>query len=275
MKIIYALLFLATGCGSNPVADPVKSQAGASPVAVVAAHDLEVAAASDLRFVLGDIIAEFEQEHPNAHVKPTYGASGSFFAQLSNRAPFDVFLSADISYPRKLIEAGLASEESLFSYAIGQIVVWVRNESPLDIESHGIDVLKAPSIKNIAIANPRHAPYGRAAESALKHFGLYDQIADRLVLGENVAQTAQLVETGAADIGIVAHSLVASSALRDKGRFWIVPQTAYPPIEQGGVIVSWARQPQIADQFRSFLLGDRSRSIFQQQGFTLPPHKTR
>ena len=141
---------------------------------VVEPRELTVAAASDLKFVLVEIIAEFEKEHPDVQVKPTYGSSGSFFAQLSNRAPFDLFLSADIAYPRKLVESGLASDETLFSYAIGQIVVWVPNASPLDIEAAGSGRFQRCPIQKIAIANPGHAPHGRdvVEVKALKELGV-------------------------------------------------------------------------------------------------------
>ena len=237
---VFCLLVFAIGCGSKPVPEVPKALPEQSKSADTI-RELAVAAAADLKFALNDIVAEFEKENPHVHVNATFGSSGNLFAQLSNRAPFDLFLSADVGYPRKLIEAGHAGEETLFSYAIGQIVVWVPKDSPLDVGTLGIDVLKEPSVKKIAIANPKHAPYGRAAEAAMKDLGVYDQISDRLVLGENVAQAVQFVETGAADVGIVSHSLLMAPELRDKGRYWIVPQSAYPPIEQGGVIVSWAK----------------------------------
>lgn len=267
---VLCLLIFATGCGSKPALEVPNAPPSTPSASATASRELAVAAAADLKFVMADVVSAFEKEHPNVHVNATFGASGSLFAQLSNRAPFDIFMSADISYPRKLVEDGLADDKTLFSYAIGQIVVWVPKESPLDVESRGIDVLTDALVKKIAIANPKHAPYGRAAEAAMKELGVYDKIVDRLVLGENVAQAAQFVETGAADVGIVAHSFVMAPALRDKGRYWIVPQSAYPPIEQGGVIVSWARDREIAEQFRSFLIGEGSRSIFQKYGFTLP-----
>jgi molybdate transport system substrate-binding protein len=270
LRIALLALIFVVGCG--PKVESTKSEP-TKPVAsteTAKARELSVAAASDLKFVLTDIIADFEKENPNVQVKATFGASGSFFAQLSNQAPFDLFLSADISYPQKLADAGLADKQSLFSYATGQIAVWVPKESGLNIDSRGIEILKDPSIQKIAIANPMHAPYGRAAESALKHFGLYDELSDRLVLGENVAQAAQFVDTGAAQAGIIAFSLIMAPPMRDKGLYWIVPKSAYPPLEQGGVIVNWAREPKLAEQFRDFLLTDRSREIFDRYGFTVP-----
>lgn len=167
---------------------------------------VRVAAASDLQFALREIETKFEVGHPGVSVEVIYGSSGNLYAQLSNKAPFDLFLSADISYPR-LVEAGLAAQDTEFSYAVGHIVLWVLQSSQLDLDKLGMRALADPTVKKIAIANPRHAPYGRAAEAAMKSLELYDDVKDRLVLGENIAQAAQYVESGAADVGILALSL--------------------------------------------------------------------
>jgi molybdate transport system substrate-binding protein len=182
--------------------------------------EVAVAAASDLQFAFDQIAAEFKERQPAIEVKITYGSSGGFFAQLSNKAPFDLFLSADVDYPRKLIEQGQALEQTLFLYGVGQIVVWVPNESEIDVEKLGLESLLDRSVQKIAIANPRHAPYGRAAEAAMKHAGIYEQVKDRLVLGENISQTAQFVESGAADVGIIALSLALAPTLKDRGAFF-------------------------------------------------------
>lgn len=161
-------------------------------------RQITVAAAADLSFALNDIVQEFYKEHPDAKVSVAYGSSGNLFAQIDNGAPFDVFLSADIDFPRKLIENKKAAADSLFSYAVGRVVVWVPNDSPVNVEKLGIEALLAPSVRKIAIANPEHAPYGRAAVAAMKKFGVYDKVSGKLVLGENIAQAAQFVESGAA-----------------------------------------------------------------------------
>jgi molybdate transport system substrate-binding protein len=193
--------------------------------------EVRVAAAADLKFALPEVVAAFHAARPDLRVSVSYGASGEFFAQLSNGGPFDLFLSADMDYPRKLIADGLADQASEFLYAIGHLVVWVPRASPLDVERRGIEALLDPSVKKIAIANPRHAPYGRAAEAALKHLGVYDQIRDRLVLGENIAQTAQFAQSGAADAGVIALSLALSPTMRDEGKYWSVPTDAFPRLE--------------------------------------------
>ena len=233
-------------------------------------RELRVAVAANFQHAFAEMAAAFEKENPTIKVKPTYGSSGNFYAQLTNRAPFDLFLSADTEYPRKLIADGLADRDSEFVYAVGQIVMWVPNDSPLDLDALGMMAVADPSVKKLAIANPRHAPYGRAAEEALMEFGLYEEVQDRLVMGENVAQTAQFVESGAADAGIIALSLAMAPTMRDKGRYWIVPLEAYPRLEQGGVIMNWTQDRDAAQALRSFLTGDDGRAILQRYGFLLP-----
>ena len=232
------------------------------------AQKLTVAAAADLRFALDELAAKFHATHTAVDLAVTYGSSGNFFAQIQNGAPFDVFLSADADYPRRLIAAGLANRDSLFLYGIGRIVLWVPAGSLLD-PSLGIGALEAPSVHHIAIANPEHAPYGRAAVAALRSLGVYDRVSPKLVLGENVAQAFQFVESGAAEAGIVALSLAAAPAARNRGRYWELPASAYPKIEQGGVILNRAPAGPAA-QFRAFLLSAEARRILRQYGFAPP-----
>lgn len=241
----------------------------AVPAPAAGAQKLTVAAAADLRFALDELASRFRAAHPAVDLAITYGSSGNFFAQIQNGAPFDVFLSADVDYPRRLIAAGLAGRDSLFLYGVGRIVVWVPGGSPLDPPGLGIHLLEAPSVRHIAIANPQHAPYGRAAEAALRSLGVYDRVAPKLVLGENIGQAFEFVESGAAEAGIVALSLALAPAARGHGRYWEVPAGAYPKIEQGGVIL--ARAPAgPAAQFRAFLLSAEARRILKQYGFSVP-----
>ena len=231
---------------------------------------LRVAAAADLKVALADIVAAFQRQNPDVKVEVVYGSSGNFYSQLSSRAPFDLFLSADLDYPRRLVEQGLATPNSEFSYAVGGLVLWVRKASPILVDKLGIEALLDRSVRKIAIANPRHAPYGRAAEAALKKLGVYENVKDKLVYGENIIQTAQFVESGAADIGLISHSLAAAGPLRDEGRSWEVPADSYPSLEQGGVILSWAQDLQTADALRSFILGDSGKEILHRYGFRSP-----
>jgi molybdate transport system substrate-binding protein len=230
---------------------------------------VRVAAAADLQFALDDVVAAFKHRRPDVTVVPTYGSSGNFHAQLLNRAPFDVFLSADTEYPRRLRERGLARGD-VFTYAIGRLAVWVPKGSSLDVEGQGLRALLAPEACRIAIANPRHAPYGRAAEAALRMLGLLEALQPRLVYGENVAQAAQFAQTGAADAGILALSVVLAPALHESGRHVEVPRDAYPTITQAGLILRWARDREAARAFRDFLLGPEGRAVLERHGFGLP-----
>jgi molybdate transport system substrate-binding protein len=231
--------------------------------------ELAIAAAADLRFALDELVKDFEEKYPATKVNVTYGSSGNFFAQFQNGAPFDLFFSADIAYPRKLAEKGLGADD-VFLYAIGCIVVWAPKDSPVAVDKLGIKALLEPSIRKIAVANPEHAPYGRAAVAALKALDVYDQVASRLVYGENIAQTAQFVQSGAADVGILALSLAVAPQMRDAGRFWQVPLDSYPRMEQGGIILNSAKNLETARAFRDFVLGDHGREVLKHYGFYLP-----
>jgi len=238
----------------------------------LAPRQVTIAAAADLQFALDDLISDFRRMHASANddIRIVYGSSGNFYTQIRNQAPFDLFLSADIEYPRSLVREGLAAPESLFTYAVGRIVVWAPANSPLDLARLGMSALEAPSVRHVAIANPEHAPYGRAAAAAMKSLGVYDRVAGKLVLGENIAQTLQFVQSGAADVGIVALSLALAPAVRNQGRYWEVPLTAYPAIEQGGVILARARGSRLALDLRNYLASPAAKRRLRQYGFFLP-----
>lgn len=262
--LLLAVCLSLIGCRPEAPTTPPPPAADAGPKGT---STVSVAAASDLKFAFDELVRDFETTSPETKVTVTYGASGKFFAQLSNKAPFDLFLSADIAYPQKLIEQGHAAAGSEFHYADGQIVLWVRNDSPLDLEQAGATAVLDPSVRKVAIANPEHAPYGRAAQQALKTLELYAEIEPKLVLGENIAQTAQFVESGGADIGVLALSLAMAPALREKGRYWIFPPSAYQPIRQGGVILNWAADRPAAERLRDHLLSERGRTVLSRFGF--------
>jgi molybdate transport system substrate-binding protein len=255
-KICVALPILAAMVGADCAHPARAAQQGA----------VRVAAAADLKFAMDEIVEAFRREHPAVSVQVTYGSSGNFYAQLSNRAPFDIFFSADVDYPRRLVRQGLAFADSEFLYGVGRLVVWVPRNSPIEVEKLGMQALLSPSVRRIAIANPRHAPYGRAAEAAMKSLGVFDQVKDRLVLGDSVMQTAQFVDSGGAEVGIISHSLALAPALRDKGRVWEAPSDAYPRQEQGGVILSWAKDRPAAEALRDFVLTE-GRAILRRHGF--------
>jgi molybdate transport system substrate-binding protein len=235
---------------------------------IMRAEEITIAAAADLNFVFKELVLEYEKASGN-QVKLTLGSSGNFFAQIQNGAPFDIYFSADIAYPQKLEELGLTVSGSLYRYAIGGIVLWTRHESPIDV-TQGIAALRQPSAKKIAIANPKHAPYGRAAVAAMEHFKIYDDVKDRLVLGENVSQAAQFVESGAADIGIIALSLALAPAMSKKGTYWEIPAEAHPPLEQGAVIVKASKRAGSAKQFFEFVKSRQGLAIMKRYGFAAP-----
>ncbi|MBI3406038.1 MAG: molybdate ABC transporter substrate-binding protein [Acidobacteria bacterium] len=232
-------------------------------------RNLTIAAASDLNFAFKELAAGFEKK-TGQHVRMTFGSSGNFFAQIQNGAPFDLYFSADIEYPRKLESAGLAEPGTLYKYAVGRIVIWVPRDSKIDVAKLGMKSLLDSSVRKIAIANPRHAPYGRAAVAAMEHFGVYQQVENKLVLGENISQTAQFVESGSAEIGIIALSLAVAPPMKEKGKFWEVPQSAYPPIEQGAVIVKSSPSKQSAASFLDYVNSAEGVALMRRYGFTLP-----
>ncbi|MDZ4814962.1 MAG: molybdate ABC transporter substrate-binding protein [Verrucomicrobiota bacterium] len=234
------------------------------------AAEISVAAASDLKFALDELTREFRKHHSDVKVKITYGSSGNFYAQLQNQAPFDLYFSADIEYPRKLAKSGLALDTNVFSYAIGRLVVWAPKASPVEVEKLGVQALFGPTVKKIAIANPKHAPYGAAAVGAMKYLNVYDKAEAKLVYGENIAQTAQFIQSGSADIGIIALSLAIAPEMRDQGRYWEIPIDAYPKMEQGGIILKWTKEPTNARAFRDFVIGEKGRTVLTRYGFFLP-----
>lgn len=244
--------------------------ASSAPTDAQAPRVVRVAAAADLKFALEEIIAVLHRANPIVRASATYGSSGALYAQIANGAPFDVFLSADPEYPRRLVDAGMAQESAQFGYARGRLVVWVARGSKINVQQAGIAALRDPAVRRIAIANPQHAPYGRAAVAAMRSLGVYDAAKDRLVLGENIAQTAQFVESGAADIGVIALSLAIAPAMSDHGDSWIVPAAAHPPIEQCGVILSDAADAGAAQLLRAVLTGGEGQAILRRHGFELP-----
>jgi molybdate transport system substrate-binding protein len=237
-------------------------------VAPADAGELKVAAASDLTFAFKDVGARFEKQTGNS-LKLTYGSSGNFFSQIQNGAPFDLFFSADVSYPQKLEAAGLTEPGTIYDYATGKLVMWVPNASKLDL-SRGLSVLLDPGIRKIAVANPLHAPYGAAAVAALHHAGIYDQVKDKFVLGENISQTAQFVQSGNADVGLLALSLAVAPAMKTSGRYVEVPASDYPPLIQAGVIVKSSRNKELANQFLKFLKEPGTVALMEQYGFAVP-----
>ena len=237
-------------------------------VNLAVAEEITIAAASDLNFAFREIVTEYEKASGN-HVRLTLGSSGNFYAQIQNGAPFDLYFSADIAFPRKLEEAGLTVPGSLYQYAVGRIVMWTGHESHIDV-TQGFEALRQPTVMKVAIANPKHAPYGRAAVAAMEYFKVYDQVKDKLVLGENISQAAQFVESGAADVGIIALSLALAPPMQAAGHYWEIPADAYPPIEQAAVMLMGGKNRGSAKAFLSFIQGAEGQTMMKRYGFVVP-----
>jgi molybdate transport system substrate-binding protein len=232
---------------------------------LVSAQEITVAAAADLQYAMRDIAARYEKESGKT-VKLVYGSSGNFFQQIQNGGPFDLFFSANLDYAKKLDAAGLAEPGSLYEYATGKIVLWVPAESKVDLK-RGLSALLDPAVKKIAIANPQHAPYGQAAVAAMKKENIYDRVADKLVLGENISQAASFAVSGSADVGIVALSLALSPNMKEKGRYVEVPAADYPAIEQGCVVLKASTKKDLARAFLEFVKMPAVAEILRTYGF--------
>ena len=242
----------------------------APPRALKAPTKIRVAAATDLRSCLEALTNAFQVEHPNFDLLPTFGASGVLLTQLKSGLETDLYLSADVAYAHDLAAAGLAAEADVFESGQGRLVIWVRNESPIDVLKLGAEALLDPSVRRVAIANPVHAPYGRAAVATLEHLGLHDRLKEKLAVGESAAQAAQYVESGAAEVGILPMALAKGTRLSERGRFWAVPAEAHPPIRHGGAIHARAIDREATVTFRDFLLAPAGRAILARYGFEFP-----
>ncbi len=261
---LLAVAVTLTGCGTGG-GSSAKAEGGENATKV-----LRVAAASDLKFALEEVLKDFHKDIPGMKVEVTYGSSGNFATQLSHGAPFDVFLSADTSYPDKLAKAGLTVEGSQFDYAVGRLVVWADKGKKFNIASEGLKKLTDPGIRKVAIANPEHAPYGRAAVAALKSAGVYDEVEPKLVRGDNIAQAAEFVTSGNADAGVIALSLSTAGPMKDKGDVAEVDLASYPRIDQGGVILKKATDIDAAKTFTAYLSSTKTHEVLKAYGFSLP-----
>ncbi len=254
------LLVLLVGCALG-LGIPLEAQV--KPV-------LAVAAAGDLRGTLEEVKQAFERKRPGVRIDLSFGASGSLTAQIQQGAPFDVFLSADAAFPEQLQKAGLAAPDGPFPYAKGFLTLWVRKELELDLAKQGLQVLRDPRLKHISLANPRTAPYGRAGEAALNKAALYEAVKARLVFGDNVAQAAQFLQTGAAEAGLVSQSQALHPVMASTGAIWKVPEDIVPALRQHGVILAKTQDLPLARAFRDFLLGAEGQAILARHGFGKP-----
>lgn len=237
----------------------------------IQAEEITVAAAADLNYAMKDLAAQFQQKTGNK-VALSFGASGNIYSQIQSGAPYDLFFSADAEYPKRLGDAGKIDKASVRTYALGHLVLWIPNSSQLDLHKLKMDLLLQPSVQKIAIANPEHAPYGRAAVAALQHFQLKGLVSGKFVLGENVSQAAQFVQSGNAQAGLIAESLALSPPMKSGGRFWEVPPDSYPEIQQAAGVVSCSKHKQAAQAFIDFVTSAEGAKILQRYGFGRPVH---
>ena len=233
------------------------------------AAPLLVAAASDLAYCIDELAAAFRKQEPGAQVNISTGASGNFFAQIRNGAPFHVFLSADMLYPAQLAKLGAADGASLRPYAIGRIVLWTTD--PRFDLGQGMKLMRDPRLARIAIGNPDTAPYGRAARAVLERDRLWDAVQPRLVIGENIAQAAQFVQTGNAQLGIVSLATVRAPKMAGVGRYHLISDHGVAPIEQGAIVTNAGTRHALAARFVRFLGSPAARAILERNGFGLPP----
>lgn len=231
-----------------------------------AGEKITIAAAADLKFALDEIVALFSKAHPADQMETVYGSSGKFQAQIRQGAPFDLYFSADIAYPRALREEGFAASE-VQPYALGRIVLWSPSR---DAAKMTLNDLADPAIRKIAIANPKHAPYGKRAEEALRAMGVWEKVEGKLVYGENVAQAAQFVQTGNAQAGIVALSLALSPELAKHGSYALISDKLHLPLEQGFIVTRRAAANPLAQAFARFMADKEARAVMVRYGFVLP-----
>ena len=260
MRLLYLLFFTLPGLfsplsfhGPAPVCPPPAPVTG----------EVLIAAAADLQYAMDSMVKVFSGKVRDVDIKPVYGSSGTFFQQISNDAPFDVFFSADLEYPEKL-ERMHKTLSPVKAYGTGQLVLWSNKTDP---SLAGMNTLLSGAVTKIAIANPAHAPYGRRAEESLKYYKLYDKVRDKLVIGENISQTAQFVSSGAADIGLIALSLALSPRMQKAGKYWLIPEASHQPLKQGFVLLQHAKDNDGAQKFAAFVGTPEARSILQYFGF--------
>ena len=232
------------------------------------AGTLVLAAASDLTSTIDELATAFGKQAPGNEIKVSVGASGNFFAQIKHGAPFDVFLSADMAYPAQLAKEGAADGATLAQYATGRLAIWSLDPR-FDLKQ-GMNVMRDARLTRVAIANPDVAPYGRAARAALQQAGVWDAVKGKLVIGENIAQTAQFIQTGNAQAGIVSYATVLAARQKGVGYYYLVPEAGLAPIAQGAIITRHGKGNPLAPQFMRFLQSPAARAILQRHGFALP-----
>jgi molybdate transport system substrate-binding protein len=228
---------------------------------------LKIAAAADLQPVLPALIDQFEKQ-AQKKVEASYASSATLATQIINGGPFGLFLSADLSFPQKVIAAGLGDSAEPVPYARGTLVLWARNDSP--VQPLSMDSLRNPTLKTVAVANPDHAPYGRAAKAAIEKLGLAGTLQGKLVVAENIAQTAQYADSGNAQAGFLSLTSALTPRLTSDGKYVAVPEDSYPPLLQGAVVIKHGPGAEVAHQFLDFLLSAPIRKELAERGLKAP-----
>ena len=229
------------------------------------AQKLNVAAAANLKYVLEEIKTEYVKLHPKAKINLTFGSSGTLVQQILNGAGFDFFMSADNEFPLKLKSKGLTTG-GISTYAFGKLVLY---STTLKLDKKGLDVLTESAVKKIAIANPETATYGTRSVELLKKMKLYDALKPKIVIGENIAQTAQFAFTGNAELAFIALSLAIAPDMAEKGNHFIIPENRYSPIEQSCVLIKTAVIHTEASKFKQFILSASTKGIWEKYGYSI------
>jgi len=224
-----------------------------------------IAAASDLRFALDDVIEIYRKDYPDHELEVIYGSSGKMTSQIINGAPYDIFFAADISYPEKLEAAGFTATDPAV-YAIGRIVIW---SNTVDASRVTLQDLAGGAFRRIAIAQPSHAPYGLRAQEAMQAVGVWEKVQDKLVFGENIAHTAQMVESGAAEIGIIALSLARFPSMARHGHH-LIDESLHNPLTQGYIVTRRGGGKPAVMNFAKFMQTDAAHEIMERYGFAMP-----
>ncbi len=237
----------------------------------VHAEKITVAAAADLKFAMDEVVTSFKKSNPTEEVEVIYGSSGKAHTQIQQGAPYDLYFSADVAFPQELIKGGFAASTEVIPYALGRIVLW---SSSRDASKMTLASLTDPKITHIAIANPKHAPYGKRAEEALRASELWEKVEPKMIYGENITQTAQFVQTGNAEIGILALSIAMAPELSSKGGHYLIPDNLHEPLNQGFIILKRAENNKLAKQFADYMRSKDTLVVMTKYGFVLPSEST-
>ena len=225
------------------------------------AENIKVFVASSAKLAMSDIAKEFKKSNPNDEIVLTFSATGKAYAQLSNGFDYDIFMAADSKHPAKIVSDGLAISKPEI-YAMGVVALYSNDK---ELIKQGINALKSDKVKHISIANPKVAPYGVAAMEILTNYGVKDAVGSKIVMGDNIAQSVQFVDSGAADIGLVAYSLLKET--QPKGEYLVIDKSKHAPMEQSFVITKYAKDKPLATKFASFITSKGAKAIFKQYGF--------